>query len=183
MKGPKWTPSLLPMITEELVQQFKTCFLSKLSLFLLGILILEMSTNDIYLRKSEEIVTTDQTKSDCRQRVTADKECQTLARPVRFDRLNQQNIHATHNYFEAHPIQSLLLYFIYPDLSLFGICRLPLLRLSLYIYSTVVHYMQTNLVPRLKACDGLFALELRSAALLARGCETFEMPPRSPVLR
>ena len=48
---------------------------------------------------------------------------------------------------------------------------------------TVTHYMQTNLVPRLKACDGLFALELRSAALLARGCETFEMPPRSPVLR
>jgi hypothetical protein len=47
---------------------------------------------------------------------------------------------------------------------------------------TVVRYMQTNLVPRLKACDGLFAFELRSAALLTRGCETFEMLPQSPVL-
>jgi hypothetical protein len=42
--------------------------------------------------------------------------------------------------------------------------------------------MQTNLVPRLKACDGLFAFEFRFAALLTRGCETFEMLLQSPVL-
>jgi hypothetical protein len=31
--------------------------------------------------------------------------------------------------------------FNYPDLSLIGICRLPLLRLPLYIYSTFTHFM------------------------------------------
>ena len=94
--------------------------------------LLEMSTNDIYLRKSEEIVTTDQTKSDCRQRVTADKECQTLARPVRFDRLNQQNREAM--LLNEHTVcVCVCVCFIYPDLSPLAICRLPQLSLSFNI--------------------------------------------------
>jgi hypothetical protein len=72
--------------------------------------------------------------------------------------------------------------FIYPDLSPWGICRLPQLGLSLY-HNYVFSATCRRIWSLVRAYVDLIALELRLARRLEHGFETAVMLPRNPVLR